>query len=293
VLVRTIPYVTVGEFRFHPTFLDTNNLVSGGTQAQQDSALNTALLTASEWADVHLFGPEGQIAAHTRVENARIRPDRQARLRYHPEHTPVSSVVSLAIGDDPTSQTTITGPTVWVEQGGRILVAYLFGAASPGLNAFQFGRASGWRNEQTVTWTYVAGWAATQLSANAAAAAPSVQVLDATGITAGTVLRLWTPGLEEAVTVSSVSGTTLTLSAPLTYAHSAGDSIQAVPTPIREAVVTKAICELLRPNAAAQQPPPKTGVASTSTRTDPARNAGGGHYHDKACGLLRPYRRWR
>lgn len=291
--MRTIPYVTNGEFRFHPTFLDTNQLVSGGTQTQQDSALNTALLTASEWADVHLFGPEGSVAAHTRVEFARIRPDRQARLRYHPEHTPVSSVTSLAIGDDPTSQTTITGPTVWIEQGGRILVAYLFGAASPGLNAFQFGRTSGWRNEQTCTWTYVAGWAATQLSAAASVGATAVQVLDATGISAGSVLRLWTPGVEEAVTVLSVSGTTLTLSAGLANAHQAGDSFQAVPTPIREAVINKAICELLRPNAAAQQPPPKSGVASTATRTDPARNAGGGHYHDKACGLLRPYRRVR
>lgn len=287
----TIPYVTVGEFRFHPTFLDSNNLVSSGTQAQQDSALNTALLTASQWADQHLFGHDGTIAAHTRVENARIRPDRYGRLRYHPEHIPVLSVTSLATGGDPTSLTSTADPSVWVEQDGRILVAYLAGTGT-GLDRFQFGRTVACRDELLVTWTYVAGYPATQLSANASSGAGMVTVLDATGITQGTVLRLWTPGLEEAVTVASVSGTSLTLTANLANAHQAGDSIQALPPTIREAVINKAICELLRPNASAQQQP-RSGIASTSTSTDPARSSGGGRYHEKACGLLRPFHRVR
>lgn len=286
----TIPYVTVGEFRFHPTFLDSNNLVSAGSQAQQDSALFTALLTASQWADQHLYGHDGSIAAHTRVENARIRPDRQGRLKYHPEHTPVLSVSQIAVGGDPTSQTTETSPTVWVEQDGRILVAYLAGAAT-NLDRFQFGRTVSSRDELLVTWTYVAGWAATQLAANVSSGANTVTVLDATGISAGTVLRVWTPGLEEAVTVASVSGTTLTLTGNLSQAHKAGDSIQALPPTIREAVINKTICELLRPNTAAQQQ--SSGMSMVSTSKDPSRTSGGGRYHEKAEGLLRPFKRVR
>ena len=289
--MKTIPYVTDGEFRQHPTFLDTNNLVSAGTQTAQDAALFNALLTASQWADQHLYGHDGSIAAHTRVENARIRPDRQGRLKYHPEHTPVLSVSAIAVGGDPTSQTTTSSPTVWVEQDGRILVAYLSGSAT-NLDRFQFGRSTSNRDELLVTWTYVAGWAATQLSANASSGTNTMTVLDATGIQAGTVLRLWTPGLEEAVTVTSVSGTTLTLSGNLSQTHKAGDSIQALPPTIREAVINKAICELLRPNSAAQQPA-KQSMASTSTSTDPSRTAGGGRYHEKAEGLLRPFKRVR
>jgi hypothetical protein len=289
----TIPYVTVAEFRRHPTFLDTNQLVPAGPQAQQDAALFTALLTASTWADEHVFGHDGTLAAHTRVENARIRPDRQGRLKYHPEHIPVLSVPAIAIGSDPTSQVTVTSPTVWTEQDGRVMVAYLAGAASPGLDRLQFGAPTSWRVEQLVTWTYIAGFPATQLATSASASATAVQVLDATGIGVGSVLRLWTPSLEEAVTVSAVAGTTLTLSAGLVHAHTAGDSIQGLPATVREAVINKAICELLRPNAATQQQQAKAAVASTSTRKDPARTAGGGGYHEKACGLLRPFRRVR
>lgn len=289
--MRTIPYVTVAEFRYHPTFLDTNQLVPAGSQAQQDSALNTALLTASDWADEHLFGHDGSIGAHMQVENCRIRPDRQGRLKYHPEHVPVLSVLSLAVGSDPFDQTTVSTPTVWLEQAGRLMIAYLAGVGGAGLDQFQFGRTAGWRSEQSVTWTYLAGWPATQLSAAASSGDNAVDVLDTTGIALGSVLRLWTPGDEEAVSVLSVVGNTLTLSGPLAKSHPAGVSIQGMPTTIREAVINKAICELLRPNAAAQAP--KRTVASTSTSKDPARTTGGGQYHEKACGLLRPFRRIR
>lgn len=287
----TVPYVTAGEFRFAPTFLDTNNLVTAGTQTNQDAVLNTALLTASQWADQHLFGHDGRIGAHTRVENARIRPDRHGRLRYHPEHVPVVSVTSVAVGDDPSGQAVTSDPTVWTEQDGRVLVCYPTGLASPGLDRFQFGR-SAVRGEQVVTWTYVAGYPATQLAADATAGATAVQVLDATGVAAGSVLRLWTPGLEEAVTVTAAAGTTLTLSGPLTFTHLAGDSIQALPPTIREAVVCKTICELLRPNAATQQAQ-QLGLSTTSTAKDPARTSGGVRYHERAEGLLRPFRRVR
>lgn len=292
----TQPYVTVPEFRFHPTFLDSNNLVSAGSQAQQDAALFTALLTASTWADQHLFGHDGTIAAHTRVENARIKADRWGRLRYHPEHVPVQTVTSIAIGTDPSAVTAVSSPAVWTEQDGRIILAAIT-AAGTGLDRFQFGRPAT-QYEQLVTWTYVAGYAATQLASPVSSGATSVSVLDATGIVAptsttpGTVLRLWTPGLEEAVTVSAVSGTTVTLSAPLTYAHKAGDSIQALPPTIREAVINKAICELLRPNAVSQQAA-QQGPSPTSTSKDPARVTGGGIYHERAEGLLRPFRRIR
>ncbi|MGL5911916.1 MAG: hypothetical protein ACRCZP_18070, partial [Phycicoccus sp.] len=240
------PYVTVTEFRAHPTYLDTNQLRTGGSQAEQDTSLNNALLVASQWADDEIDMP---LRAHVHVEHATVTPDRRGRIHHHPERAPVVQVTGLALGATPDSLDDVRDPQVWTEQSGRILIAY--GPSAPGLAALQFGVPTV-GGEVLARWTYVAGYPATQLAAPAAAAATSVTVLDPTGITAGTVLRLWTPGAEEAVTVLTAAGSVLTLSAPLRAAHDAGMSCTALPTTARQAVICKATAHLMRPAPGAQ-----------------------------------------
>lgn len=282
------PYVSVAEFRQHPTFLDSNNLVTAGTQAEQDAALYNALLTASEWADDKVDMPLG---AHVRTERTRLTPDRTGRLRYHPEHAPVIAVTGMSIGATPDELDPVNDPQVWIEQDGRIIVAFS-PSGGPGLSSLQFGMAPP-GGEVLVSWTYVAGYPSTQLTAAASAGATTLTVRDPTGIAAGTVLRLWTPGLEEAVTVASVAGSVLTLTGGLANAHVAGGTCSSLPTTARQAIISYAVLELMRPASAAEQY--DRGPAISSTAGDKARVGAGmrTRLYDEACKLLKPFKRVR
>lgn len=282
------PYVTVAEFRAHPTFLDTSNLRTGRIQAEQDAALNNALLLASQWADDEVDMP---LRAHLRVEQGSVRPDRRGRLRYHPEHAPVLAVQGLAIGATPASVDPVNDPQTWTELDGRVIVAY--GPSAPGLSSLQFGMPTV-DGELLVRWTYIAGYPATQLAADADAGATSLTVLDATGITAGTVLRLWTPGAEQAVRVTAAIGEVLTLSAALAADHPAGMSCSALPTTARQAVISYATAQLLRPGPSVQDAGRAPGApAPSSSSKDPARTSGGAAMMAEARQLLATYKRVR
>lgn len=283
------PYVSVAEFRRHPTFLDSNNLVTAGTQAEQDAALYNALLVASQWADDKVNMPLG---AHIRTEHTRLAPDRTGRLRYHPEHAPVLAVTSMAVGATPDGLDTVTDPQVWTEHDGRIIVAFSPGGG-PGLGSLQFGSPPP-GVEQLVSWTYIAGFPSTQLAESASPGATTLTVRDTTGITAGSVLRLWTPGLEEAVTVASVAGEVLTLTGGLANEHPAEGTLSALPTTARQAVVSYAVLELMR-SASAVENAPSPGPDISSTAGDKARVGSGmrTRLYDEACKLLKPYKRVR
>lgn len=280
------PYVSVAEFRRHPTFLDSNNLVTAGTQPQQDAALLNALLTASQWADDQINMPLG---AHVRVENARLSADRTGRVRYHPEHAPVITVTGMAIGATPDELDTVAEPQVWTEADGRIIVAFS-PAGGPGLGSLQFGTPPP-GVEQLVRWTYVAGFPHTQLTEAAASGATQVTVRDTTGISTGTVLRLWTPGLEEAVTVTAMAGDTLTLARALTNTHPAEATLSALPTTARQAVINYAIVSLLRSGPSGEQT--SRGPAISSTSGDKRRNTAGAHLVTEAKRLLQTFERIR
>lgn len=286
------PYLTVDEFRATPTYLDSNNLRSGGTQEQQDAALFNALLEASEWADEWLNMP---LRAHVRSENVRTRADRRGQLRYHPEHAPVIEVTGVATGADPTQLEALNDPQTWTELDGRIVVM-ASPSGGPGLNMLQFGSPVG-VDEMLIHWSYIAGYPATQLVEDVDAAATTVTVLDATGVAAGTVLRLWTPGAEEAVTVIAVAGDVLTLSGGLRHAHTTGDTISAVPATARRAVINYATAILMRPAPQAQENLLQTtGVRAPSLSAaarDPRRTTGGAALVAEAERLLSTFARIR
>jgi hypothetical protein len=287
--VLTHPYVTAQEFRFHPTFLDSRNLVTGGTNPQQDASLTNLLLEASVWADEKVDMPLG---AHVRTERSRLMAGSNGQLRYHPEHAPVIAVTSLAFGATPDTLNAQTDPQVWTESDGRIVVAFS-PSSGAGLGSLQFGSPPA-AVEQLVQWTYVAGFPATQLAEPATAGATTLTVLDTTGILAGTVLRLWTPGLAEAVTVSSVSGDELTLSRAVTNAHPAGGSCSALPATARQAIINYTCMLLMRPAGGGESNYGKRAPSPSATSTDSRRqHGGGGVFYDDACKLLRPFKRIR
>ena len=285
------PYVTVAEFKKHPHYLDLDNLLVGEPGALQDSTVREALLFASTWADTELDMPLG---AHVRTENARVRPDRHGRLLYHPEHSPVIKVASIATGGDPESMDEVTDPTVWTEQDGRIVIAYGPGAGTAGITSLQFGRPPA-GGELLVRWTYVAGYPATQLGADATAGVSALTVRSTVGMTTGTVLRLWTPGSEEAVTVLAVTGlTSVTLASPTLGDHQSGMTCSALPPDARMAIIKMACAKLLKKGPLAEMAgrTPK-GPSPHASSGDPKRTTAAGNYHQGACGLLASYKRVR
>lgn len=292
------PYVTTAEFKAHPTFLDVMNLRSGDVSAgDQDDELYNILLMASAWADGFVAmgaGADpgaGSLAAHTRVERARVRVARDGRISYHPDHNPVTALVQLQMGPAPNQLSTVPDLTgLWIE-GQEQIVGYPGGAAAPGLAALQFGTpAAG--SELYTQWTYTAGYANSLLGASALAGASTLTVADTTGIAAGTVLRIWDPGNEEAVTVapSYTTGAVLPLLSPLRFAHTNAvpTGVSGLPADAHLAVILYAVALLQRPDSDAEDNFPATTM-QPNTRADTSK--GGSGFVNEAEKILQSY--WR
>lgn len=244
-MLLTRPHLTVAEFKAAPTYLDLNDLIVGGTAGQQDHALENLLLRASSWCDDECNQP---LAAHTSTERTRASCDRDGRFVLHPPENPVRSITAFAYGADPARLTTVASPSVWIEGGVQVIVTPSSGAGGAWSGALQLGGPVPGR-PVFVSYTYVAGYVSTVLAADVSAGASSVLVADPTGIVAGDTLRLWEPGVEEAFVVAAgyVTGsTTVPLTAPLTYAHTAGvGSLSGLPADLKQAVIEVACSKLV------------------------------------------------
>lgn len=291
----TSPYVSVKEFRAAPTFLDTENLRSGEPPDYQDAELHNVLLRASAWADNYVSA--GAFGAHTRTDQLRTRSDTFGRLRLSPDHIPVIGVSSIAYGATMSNLTTLTNPTVWIEDE-RQVIAELSGA-SAWSGALQFGAPTA--SELFVRWTYTAGYVATNLAASTSAGATSLTVADSAGITAGTVMRLWDPGVEEAVTVASayVAGSTVVpLTAGMSSAHAVTSGaggvvgVSSLPADVHLAIINYATALLMRPDTTAEDQYPGSAPSSATRSQDPRRDDGAGLVTE-AKRILRSYRKAR
>ena len=298
------PYVFVNAFRAHPTFMDTLNLRSGDfNAADQDDELNEMLLKASLMADNFLeFGTAsgingrvaGTLAAHSVTENARCRIRRDGTISYHPKHHPVQAVTAFSYGYTPTTMQAVPDLSgQWIEDDRQVIMPLTFAAALSGL---QFGTPLV-ASEVYTTWTILAGYVTTKLSATVNAGATSISVPDATGVVAGSQLRIWDPGHEEIVTVANsyATGLTLPLVSPLGATHtvSAGPGgqvgVSALPGDVHLAVILYGCALLMRPDSEAED------VFPGARREPNARKGGGGEdgsgFVAEAELLLDAYRR--
>ena len=260
----TIPYVTTAAFKAHPTFLDLLNLRSGDPiLADQDDELREILLKASAMCDSYLeLGPaaanDNTLQAHSRTERDRIRVDRQGRLKWHPDHKPVTAVTAVSYGSDPRNLQPVTDLTgLWIERERQVVLSLGY-PGGVGMSAIQFGSPA-YDSEVYLQYTYGAGYPNTLLATAAPAGATSINVLDATGITSGnssttpTTLRIWDPGSEEAVTVASsyAGGLTLPLVSPLQFGHpnSQSTGVSGMPHQVHLATIFYACALLMRPDS--------------------------------------------
>lgn len=297
----TQPYVSVAEFREAPTWIDSQDLVPGGTSAQQDDELNNVLLRASAWADNYC---ELRLGAHLVTEQTRARPDRDGLLYLTPSNFPVRSVTALAWGANPQDMTALPSLSqTWVEDARGIVISLLPYSAHY-IGSLQFGPVARPDAQLFIEFQYVAGYANTVLASSAAAAATSITVADPTGFAApatgivgtlaGSTARIWDAGNEEAVTVGAgytAGNPTIPLTAPLLNAHSAGVVVSEFPPEIRQAIICHAVALLIREDVANDEPWAGTPFGPTARESKTGGKAGGLLNH--ACMLLEKYKRVR
>lgn len=162
--------------------------------------------------------------------------------------------------------------------------------------AIQFGPRAGAPGQVYVSWSYVAGFPSTTLSA-VTSGAMSVTVADPTGILPGDTLRVYDPGLTEALTVSSSyvpsvptvppTPTEIPLAAATANAHVAGTGITGMPRKVLQAVIAYTVALLMREDVSAEEPASPFGPAARTTGSERGGQASG--LVNDARGWLRPY----
>ena len=269
------PYVSTANFIAEPTFIEVDNLVYGGTTAQNTDRLNDILIRGSQILSDFCSQP---LHAHYHSQNVIMKTRSSGNFSWHPDHNPVQLISSFGYASllSTTGATTFTSGSVagaWIVNGTQVYVPF-----SPGSNAWstiQFGAPGG---EYYTQWTYVAGYPVTTLAAAASVGASSITVADPTGLAVGSILRLYEPGVGEAVTIGStyVAGsTTVPTTTPLVNNHTAGCEATMMPSSIRQALINYASAMLMRPDATSEDQWPDLHVG-ISTRADDARKDGTG-----------------
>jgi hypothetical protein len=283
-------------FTAYPTWLDLDNLVPGGVASVQTDVLADVLLTASDWA----VGACENMLLHAHLvsgENLRARSSGNGRIYMRPRDIPLRNIISLAYGWDPSAQTALSLPdaSMFIEDSREVSFSPGGGSAFRG-PAIQFGGSPLAGAQVYLTWSYVAGYPSTTIAA-VSSGASSVTVADPAGILPGDVLRIYDPGISEALTVASsyvpaiptipATPTAIPLAAPTANAHVAGTGITGMPRKILNAVIAMAVALLMREDVSAEEPASPFGPAARTTGGGRSGQAGG--LVNDAYGWLAPY----
>lgn len=282
--MATKPYITPAEFAAEPTYLDITGLrLDTPDPAAQTAELANILLAASTWADNQC---NQELAAHRVLLSRRVRIDRNGNLVIPLTDTPFLAVVSLSYGASFTAMTAVASPAVRVEKLQTLLVPVGGAAAVRGSWVY-------------VDLVYIAGWVSTTVAAAASVGVSSLTVADPTGILPGTSYWLWEPGVEEVVTVSASyapapvtsppTRTAVSLASPTAFAHTVGGGWSGMPADMRDAVTSRAISKLMRPDSTAEDSYPDTHLASGTRKNDPRKSSSG--LVADAMGILGSYAR--
>ena len=265
----TKPYVAAPEFMAYPNYLDLDDLIPGGTAAQQQAELVNSLLRASGLVDGYCRAKRG-LDAHvaTDVVSARINPitwEVAVRLKDGPLQQ-VLSVQVAPLGVPGAAPVQVPATAAYLLDGMLRI---------PAPNA-----VPGYHGRVVVTVQYVAGWPVTALAAPAAVGAEQLAPVSVIGITPGAVMRLWDPGVEEYVTVSGLylpGNPIVPLTAPLSSPHQAGAALDELPLDVHEAVTLWTMGLLARPTSGGDEDAfsDTTGDGPTTAGKDPRRHGAG------------------
>lgn len=249
-----MPYISVSQYSFAPTAMDTAHLVEGGTTTDQTQALYDTILRASRWADRYVYGMDqaakgASLAASLSVESA-YKELINGELRLVCDYKPILEVTGVDIGANPSTTVSIGGTlATQIRIGYRTLYvplgqSFMFGRSADVPTLPLYMSATG---KLYVVWSYVNGYPHTSLASSVLAGATSVPLTatNATsglyGVYPGTQLTIYDGSLTETFTVESLSGSTITTVSPLVNAHTLPTAPDFIPVTALSAEVQLAI----------------------------------------------------
>ena len=230
------PYVTGQDFLNEPTGVDTSQLIPAGSNLSEEAALARLVAHASSEADRIC---QKVLAATLDVETGEFRIFRDGAIRVPVPYSPLISVNAVTIGYSANTMTALT------DLSGLRLTRNVARIPVPSTPPLQFAfnpqpAAYAQRGWCFADVTYVSGWAHSTLSAATLANASSITPKSVLGFVPGLPFTIYDGQSTEAAQVAStyvVGSATVPLAAPLTYAHSAGVTVSALPPFVREAVI--------------------------------------------------------
>lgn len=221
-------------------------MIAGGTTAQNDAELQNVIERASEWVNTEC--EVNTLLATTDTETVQTRINRSADIIVYPRNWPIISVTGVKYRFHPTHEWTtpdVTYIETWNDRFVIRSVTTLGGWAGslaariePTSYRTPYDISTLNRLPVSVQYTYVNGYPMTELSSSALVDASTVSVKSATAIAAGQRLTIYDNEKTEHVTVASLAGTTVTLSAALKFAHAADVQISALPASVKQATIT-------------------------------------------------------
>jgi len=232
-------YLTVAEYKNAPTAIDYGNLVTGGTQAQQDAELATVIQRASSFIDIYVNQP---LIAQNFIEQQRTRITQEGFIIISPEYNNLVSLNSLSYGVVPTNMTTVDATTLnsaWFEKAQIIFPLSQVGLTYSSMGPLSFGFPPASRSRVYCNYTYVAGFC-NGLISTATAGQSSFTMIDPIGLTANTVVTIYDGQNTEQVVVASnyqYGSSTIAITSPLKYTHASGVAVGNMPQAIKQAAI--------------------------------------------------------
>lgn len=226
-----VPYVTPGEFKAHPTGVESAKLVVNGSQTANDQALLQIIRRASSLAD----GMCGDkiLAATVDTQSGSYRIQRDGAIKIPLDLSPIVAVESVKAGLTPGSQITLEQGPDWFLNGRILSIPTSF----PGLGG-------GVPDRMFATVRYVNGWANVVLTQPAIEGATSLVVNNALGIVPGMTLSLAGGSASEFVVVDpsyvpsvSMTPTEIPLMDPISFHYALGDVLSSFPPDVKLAVI--------------------------------------------------------
>jgi len=232
-------YLTVAEYKNAPTAIDYSNLVTGGTQAQQDAELATVIQRASSFIDIYVNQP---LIAQNFVEQQRTRITQEGYIIISPEYNNVVSLNALSYGVTPTNLTTVDATTLasaWFEKAQIVFPLSQVGLTYSSMGPLSFGFPPATRSRVYCKYTYVAGFC-NGLISTATAGQSNLTMIDPIGLTPGCLVTIYDGQNTEQVVIASTytyGSNTIPLTTPLKYTHASGVAIGNMPQAIKEAAI--------------------------------------------------------
>lgn len=283
-------YLTIAEYKNAPTAIDYNNLVVGGTSAQQDAELAAVIQRASSWIDIYVNQP---LIAQNFQEQQRTRITQEGFMVISPDYNNVVALNSLSYGATPTSLTAVTDgalQSAWFEKSQIVMPLSQVGLSYSSQGPLSFGFPPNSRSRIYAAYNYCAGFCNGNISA-ATAGQSSFTMIDPIGLTAGTVVTIYDGQYTEQVVVSpsyNYGSSTVAITTPLKYAHASGVAVGNMPQAIKEAAIL-ATTDFLKVRGDNSL----TMAITTRATAGPAAGSVFGTDLELAKQLLAPFRRMR